>query len=116
MNELATMPGYEMPATFEDVASFAVIAQEKLKSVRAEISAIKRLGLAQEVLQQKVQEAQQLAEVKTRAEVKLGELTAAMPKAQGTRTDLTSSSRITKLETKQDALERAKISKQQCQD
>ena len=87
-NSLVIMQN-NIPANFEDVASFAILAQEKLKSVRAEISAIKRLGLAQEVLKQKVQEAQELAEVKTRAEMRLGELTAAMPKVQGKRTDLT---------------------------
>ena len=80
MDNIAVRAECELPAVFEDVASFAIIAQEKLKSVRAEISAIQRLGLAQDVLQQKIQEAQQIAEVKTRAEMRLGELTAAMPK------------------------------------
>ena len=61
---------------------------------------------------QKLHEAQQIAEVKTRAEMRLGELTAAMPKAKGTRTDLTSSSRATRLETKQEALSKVNISKQ----
>ena len=98
-----------LPERFEDVAAFAIIAQEKLKSVRAEISAIKRLGLAQEVLKQKTTEAQDLAEVKLRAEMKLGELTRAMPKNQGVRTDLTSAPRVQKLETKADALERVNI-------
>ena len=98
-----------LPERFEDVAAFAVIAQEKLKSVRAEISAIKRLGLAQEVLKQKTTEAQELAEVKLRAEMKLGELTRAMPKNQGVRKDLTSAPGVQKLETKADALERVNI-------
>lgn len=101
-----------LPERFEDVAAFAVIAQEKLKSVRAEISAIKRLGLAQEVLKQKTTEAQELAEVKLRAEMKLGELTRAMPKQPGARTDLTSSPTVTRLETKTDALSRVNIPKQ----
>ena len=112
MDNIAVRAEYELPAAFEDVASFAIIAQEKLKSVRAEISAIQRLGLAQDVLQQKIQEAQQIAEVKTRAEMRLGELTAAMPKARGTRTDLTSPTRAEKFETKNEALTRANISSQ----
>ena len=111
MDSVALLDG-ALPVKFEDVASFAIIAQEKLKSVRAEISAIQRLGLAHEVLEQKIQEAQQLAEVKTRAEVRLGELTAAMPKSQGTRTDLTSPTREEKLETKAEALSKANISSQ----
>lgn len=101
-----------LPERFEDVAAFAVIAQEKLKSVRAEISAIKRLGLAKEVYEQKLHEAQELGEVKLRAEMKLGELTRAMPKQPGARTDLTSSPTVTRLETKSDALKRVNIPKQ----
>lgn len=112
MNEVAVRSEYELPAKFEDVASFAIIAQEKLKSVRAEISAIKRLGLAQEVLRQKLQEAQQLAEVKTRAEMRLGELTAAMPKGAG-RPPKNSSSRSEEITTKAEALERAQINRNQ---
>ena len=112
MNDSVALLDGALPVKFEDVASFAIIAQEKLKSVRAEISAIQRLGLAHEVLEQKIQEAQQLAEVKTRAEVRLGELTAAMPKSQGTRTDLTSPTREEKLETKAEALSKANISSQ----
>ena len=110
MNDVAIR--YELPVKFDDVASFAIIAQEKLKSVRAEISAIQRLGLAQDVLKQKIQEAQQIAEVKTRAEMRLGELTAAMPKATGTRTDLTSPTRAERSETKAEALARVNISTQ----
>ena len=72
MNELATVAQGNLPAKFDEVAAFAILAQEKLKSVRAEISAIKRLGLAQDVLEQKTHEAQQLAEIKTRAEMRLG--------------------------------------------
>lgn len=47
-----------------------------------------------------------------RAEMRLGELTAAMPKASGARTDLTSSSMVTRLETKKEALNRVSIPKQ----
>ena len=113
MNDVAVRTEYELPEKFEDVASFAIIAQEKLKSVRAEISAIQRLGLAQDVLQQKIHEAQQLAEVKTRAEVKLGELTAAMPKSNGNQyTKSASPSRAEKQITKSDALARVNISSQ----
>ncbi|MBQ6738870.1 MAG: hypothetical protein IJP96_05180 [Synergistaceae bacterium] len=112
MNEIVEKKEYELPAKFEDVASFTIFTQEKLKSVRAEISAIQRLGLAQEVLQQKIQEAQELAEIKTRAEMKLGELTAAIPTAQGERNDLTSAPRAQKLLTKSEALQKVNISHQ----
>lgn len=114
MNELVLKPANELPTRFEDVASFAILAQEKLKSVRAEISAIQRLGLAQEVLRQKVHEAQELAEVKTRAEVRLGELTAAMPKGAGNQyTKSALYPRGTKQKTKTEALEQINVSRKQ---
>lgn len=111
MGELIVSRESGLPTRFEDVAAFAVVAQEKLKSVNAEISAIKRLGLAQEVLAQKIAEAQEIAEIKTRAEIRLGELTAAMPKASGARTDITSSPTVKRL-TKEDALKKANITYQ----
>ena len=111
MNDISLV-NTALPEKFEYVAAFAVIAQEKLKSVRAEISAVKRLGLAKEVLAQKVAEAQEIAEVKTGAEIRLGELTSAMPTSSGARTDRTSSATGTRLQTKQEALDRAGIRKQ----
>ena len=61
MNEIA-LTNTSLPERFEDVAAFAIVAQEKLKSVRAEINAVKRLGLAKDVLAQKIAEAQEIAE------------------------------------------------------
>lgn len=111
MNEV-TRVDHNLPTAFEDVAAFAVVAQEKLKSVRAEISAIRRLGLAQDVLRQKIAEAQEIAEVKTRAEIRIGELTTAMPTARGKRNDLTSSVCAEEVVTKSEALDNAKINRQ----
>ena len=59
-----------------------------------------------------MQEAQQLAEIKTRAEMRLGELTAAMPKGAG-RPAKNSAARAQNLETKQEALSKVNIRKQQ---
>lgn len=47
MSELIVSREGELPIQLEDVTSFAAIAQEKLKSAKAEISAIKRLGMTQ---------------------------------------------------------------------
>ena len=82
MNDL-TVIGATLPANIEDAAKFAIFAQEKLKSVRAEISAIKRLGLAKEVWEQKKREAQELAELATDAFIKVGEFASTVPKASG---------------------------------
>lgn len=51
--------------------------------------------------------------MKTRAETKLGELTAAMPKAKGARTDLTLSSQSEEVTTKAEALEKVNINRNQ---
>lgn len=80
MTDLTTV-NHQLPSTIEDLARFVLIGRDRMAAVRAEISAINRLGLAQEVRQQKLAEAQQISEVVLDAEVKLGQLIAAMPKA-----------------------------------
>ena len=71
--------------------------------------------MAQEVLQQKTAEAQQIAEMKTRAEMRLGEITAAMPKSKGGRPNKNSSSQEEEFstKTKAEALEEVNINKNQ---
>ena len=51
-------------------------------ATRAEISAIKKLGLAKEVHEQKLAEAQNIAEVVTLAKLKMGELLNLLPKSK----------------------------------
>lgn len=76
-----TTQNTQLPATMDDLAKFVLIGRDRMAAVRAEITAINRLGLAQEVREQKLAEAQQISEVVLDAEVKLGQLIAAMPKA-----------------------------------
>ena len=87
MNSLMNRQDY-VPAVLEDLAKFALIGREKLVAVRAEIRAIDKVGLAQEVRAQKLQEAQAISEAVLDAEVKIGELMEQVPKAQGRRTDI----------------------------
>lgn len=77
----------QLPANLEDLSKFILVGREKLVSVRAEIRAIDKLNLAQEVRDQKKEEALMLSEALLDAEVKLGELLKQIPKAQGIRTD-----------------------------
>lgn len=72
-----------LPANIEDLSKFALIGREKLVAVRAEIRAIDKVGLAQEVREQKLKEAQEIAEAVLDAEVRIGELMARVPKASG---------------------------------
>lgn len=73
MNELTTTQTY-LPETIPDLKKFILIGREKLAAVRAEIRAIDKVGLAKEVHQQKLLEAQEIAEAVTDAEVRMGEL------------------------------------------
>lgn len=82
MNEL-TAKTIQLPDNVEDLAKFTLIGREKLNAVRAEIRAIEKVGLAKEVHEQKLQEAQEIAEAVLDAEAKIGELTSKMETAKG---------------------------------
>lgn len=79
MNEL-TVRQESLPATLPELANFVLIGREKLASVRAEIRAIQKVGLAKEVLEQKRAEAQEIAELVTLSEVKIGAMLKEIPK------------------------------------
>lgn len=80
MNDLTTRVN-QLPDTIEDLSKFVLVGREKLNAVRAEIRAIQAVGLAKEVHEQKLAEAQDIAEAVLDAETKLGELTSKMEKA-----------------------------------
>lgn len=89
MNELATYT-QQLPDTIEDITRFVLIGTEKLKSLKAEINAIKKLEFAQEVYDQKLEEQRRLSELILDASVKIGEFSKQIPRQCGKRTDLTS--------------------------
>jgi len=70
-----------LPDKIEDLAKFVLFNREKIVAVRAEIRAIDKLHLAQELREQKREEATMLSEVLLDAEVRIGELFKEMPKA-----------------------------------
>lgn len=78
----------QLPDNLKDLSAFVLVGREKLTAVRAEIRAIQKLELAEEVRQQKMDEARMLSEALLDAEVKIGELTKLIPKERGQRTDL----------------------------
>ena len=80
MNELQTQ-SKQLPDTLEDLSKFVLVGREKLNAVRAEIRAIQAVGLAKEVHEQKLAEAQDIADAVLDAEVKIGELTSKIEKA-----------------------------------
>ena len=73
MNDLATQEK-QLPDNLADLAKFALIGREKLVAVRAEIRAIDKVGLAREVHDQKLEEAQEISEAVLDAEMRMGEL------------------------------------------
>ena len=77
-----------MPDKIVDLARFVLIGREKLNSVKAEVRAINKIEITQEVIKQKQDEAQMIAEVIIDAEVRLGELFKAIPTQSGKRTDI----------------------------
>ena len=80
MNEI-TVQAKQLPDNLPDLAAFVLVGREKLTAVRAEIRATDKLQLAEDVRQQKRDEAQMLSEALLDAEVRIGELTKAIPKA-----------------------------------
>jgi len=106
MNKMVRQPP-QLPIAPEDLARFILVGREKLASVKAEIRAIDKLHLAEEVREQKRDEARMLSEALLDAEVRIGELFQQLPKAQGARRDL--EPRFTgepKLMSKQEATEK----------
>ena len=67
-------------APIEDVAKFLIIAPEKAKAMQAEIRAIKKLGIAKEIYEQKQEELRMVNELVLDAKVRMGELTMQIPK------------------------------------
>lgn len=82
MQELAQYQN-NLPTTIEDLSKFVLVGREKICSVRAEIRAIDKLQLAEEVYEQKKEEVNLLARVVLDAEARLGELMKEIPKAKG---------------------------------
>ena len=70
-----------LPDNIEELSRFALVGREKLAAVRAEIRAIDRLRLARDVKEQKLHEAQNIAEIVIDAEKRIGELLKGIPKA-----------------------------------
>lgn len=71
-----------LPNNLEDLSKFVLVGREKLTAVRAEIRAIDKVQLAEEVREQKKEEAQMLAEALLDAEVRIGDLLKQIPKVK----------------------------------
>ena len=107
----------ETPKIPEDLAKFVLINRERLVAVKASIRAIEKVGMAKEVHEQKLAEAQDLAEAVLDAEAKIGELTLKMEKANNGGANQFQAKRtaVSEKQTKAVALEKAGITEKQKQ-
>lgn len=80
MQEGIIVQNCNLPNKIEDLAKYVLVGREKLTAVRAEIRAIDKVQLAEEVREQKKEEAQMLAEALLDAEVRIGDLLKQIPK------------------------------------
>lgn len=84
-NELTIYQQSGLPAQPEELSRFIVVAQEKIKAVKAEIRAIQRLDMAKEVYDQKIEEQARLQELTLLAYQRMGEITRELPTSAGGR-------------------------------
>jgi len=81
VSDLIIRPVEHLPVKLEDLAAFVLIGREHLTAVRAAIRAMEKMEIATEVRAQKMEEARMVSDALIDAEVRIGELTKAMPKA-----------------------------------
>lgn len=103
-----------LPTTLDELSRFVLVGREKLNAVRAEIRAIDKVGLAQEVRQQKLREAQEISEAVLDAEVRIGQLMAKVPKRQGFASAIRDSG-VANADTKEAVIEQAGFTPKQVQ-
>ena len=72
-----------LPAQPEELAKFILVGEEKARAIKAEIRAIQKLNLANEVWHQKQEELEMVREAVIEAERRIGVLFNNMPKASG---------------------------------
>lgn len=118
MQEGIIVQNKQLPDKIEDLAKFVLVGREKLTAVRANIRAIDKLQLAEDVREQKREEAQMLAEALLDAEVKIGDLLKNIPKNtefKGNQYKEVKSHQCenTKQETKQEVIQRLGFNKDQ---
>lgn len=74
MNSDIVVKEKHLPADIDKLKNFIIVGREKLKSLQAELRAITKLELSKDIRDQKLDEAQWLAEFLLDAEVRMGEL------------------------------------------
>lgn len=81
MNEIKTVLPSQLPENIEDLSKFVLIAPQVLAVQRAQIKAMKKIGVVKEVLETKREDMQRAGELYQDAQVRLGRLTREMEKS-----------------------------------
>lgn len=102
MNDL-TINNRQLPDTIEELSTFVFVGREKLIALKSAIKACSKSSIISEKLNEMREEEQLLAENVLIAEMRIGELLKDVPREQGTRTELQTSSEP-KLTSKQKAI------------
>lgn len=68
-----------LPATVEELATYVLIGEEKIKAYRAKLAAVQKLKLANDIERAAQADAQRMGKAVIHAKAKLGELLAAIP-------------------------------------
>jgi len=72
-----------LPATIEELKAFVIVTKRRIEAHKAQISAIKRLGLSKSVYERKLKETQYMSGIVLWAEAKMGSLLKIIPRAEG---------------------------------
>ena len=88
MNEVVEYESIQLPDTLEDLTQFVLVGKAKLQAYMLKLQTVNKLSVAQEIRDQTLKEAQEISTALIAAEQRIGELLLAIPKANGTRTDL----------------------------
>lgn len=96
-----------LPAQPEELAKFILVGEEKARAIKAEIRAIQKLNLANEVWHQKQEELEMVREAVIEAERRIGVLFNNMPKVSGgdRRSEDFKSADVAPLKTRKEAAE-----------
>lgn len=117
MNEVEVIDSdKQLPESIDKLSAFVMVSEEKVQAMRAQIRAIDKVGLAEDVYKQKVAEAQELSKLAIEAAERLGEELLKIPTKMGQRTDLTSVTKVTEVKTKTEITQELGLSHKQVLD
>ena len=117
MNEIVTTEQTMLPDTLEDLTQFVLVGKATLQAYMLKLQNVNRLSVAQEIRDQTLRDAQEVSNALIAAEQRIGELLLAIPKAQGRRNDIsTSSTQVEEVKTKSETISKMGYSKDEASD